>query len=95
MRKKVPHIVISCKVWTVEANRVDNGNLLYYRVWADNRESAIRYLKNHDLKDVEVVFKEPREADPDLPYDCTVNCFHTDPARYKRWTGQFAYQDLP
>jgi hypothetical protein len=81
MSREPSHIKSPYTVWCVTGKRIDNGNGLYYRVWAGNIELAKQYLKRHDLKDVEVEFTEITPL-VNGTYSQTVNCFNNHPEQY-------------
>lgn len=80
-KKPFPHIVSDHKVWAVKGNRLDNGNVLYYYVWADNAEEAKKYLLRTDLKGIAVKFTMVAPA-IDVRYEQTINCYLNHPERY-------------
>lgn len=94
-KKQIPHIVSPYKVWSIEGKRTDNGNVLYYRIWADNAHLAKRYLERAWKEDgvPAVMTTEPKPLIGDgvysAVYDETLNCKRSDPARFHRWMAQY------
>jgi hypothetical protein len=86
MAKTPARIVTPGKVYGVQGNRVDNGNGLYYEVWAHSPERARAYLLRTDLKGIAVTFTTCQEL-TNVRYEQTVNCKLDHPERYQdRWS---------
>jgi hypothetical protein len=85
MAKTPAHVVVPGKVYEVTGNRQDNGNGLYYEVWAHSPEQARAYLQRTDLAGIAVTFTACQERS-DLRYEQTINCKLDHPERYQdRW----------
>jgi hypothetical protein len=84
MAKSRAHVVSPGRVWIVEGNRQDNGNALYYKVWAGMPDAARAYLKRTDLKGIAVNFTACRE-NTNGRYEWTLNCFRDHPERYEQF----------
>lgn len=74
------------KVWVVDATRDDNGNGLYYYVWAENETKAVAYLRATELANMPFTVKQIT-INPLGRYEETVNCKINHPERFEN--GQY------
>lgn len=82
MAKTGTHVVTEGRVWIVEGRRRDNGNGLYYLVWAGTPDKAMAYLLNTALKGIAVTFTSCHELSLGR-YEMTINCKRDHPERYQ------------